>query len=660
MAVEQKLNKSRLEQLSEAQKKELIMRLRQVVAENGEATSETQLTAFVKYRDVTTKTSNDEIHSSLSTFLPEFMVPSQFTVVDAWPKTANGKIDRKALAKQGALQYDATHEAYYEEQSVENEDAQKLLKIWKDTLGNPNIGVQDNFFQVGGDSILAIQIISKSREAGISLTVNQLFAKPTIAQLVSSSSQQIRKIKAGRKEVSGAIGLTPIQHWFLEQNLDDPDWWNQSLLLEVRFKCKLGDMEKILNHLFRHHDSFRAKVSKAPVGWASFIDRGEDQFELDHLDLSETEQEEHEAIIIKLANTMHQSMKLNSGSLLKAAFIEFGDNQHSQLLLVAHHWAVDVVSWGIILDDLNTCARQYQQGTPLALPNKTTSIQAWADGLLFFSQSESVARELSFWEGQPYSECSDLPLDFNQKMLNNEGSTSIVQLNLSTEQTAKLKAQSIKQQYSLQKILLTAVTHALLDWTQQSAILVGQEGLGREERVDDVDLTRTVGWFTSYFPIVLELDPKVGIHVAVREISAQLDEIPGKGIGFGVLKYLSDHSGKLRDIPAPQIIFNYLGHIAGRNSEVTSFVPLDHQIGTARNPKSTRSSIFEINVLIRDNSLRLFWQYSEHLHAAKTIERLIEKVRGGLEEIIDNNNPGSGLGDFDLDEDDWNVIFEGD
>lgn len=620
----------------------------------------TQLAAFVKYRDAINKPSNEEIFSYLDKSLPSFMAPSQVTAVDSWPRTANGKIDREALLEQLTLQITCmSKDEVVETKSNESEDARKLLQVWRDTLGNPNIGLKDNFFQMGGDSILAIQTISKARQVGISLTVNQLFAEPTVAQLVSSPSQQINKIKAEQNEVSGAIGLTPIQHWFLEQNLDDPDWWNQSLLLEVRYKCELGDMEKMLNHLFRHHDGFRAKVSKTLIGWRSFINRTDAHFELDHLDLSETAQEEHEALITKLADTMHQSMRLNSGCLLKAAFIKSGDDQYSKLLLIAHHWAVDMVSWGIIEEDLNTLARQYDQELPFALPDKTTSIQAWVDNLQFFAQSESIARELSFWEGQPYSEYADIPLDFNQEMPNDEGSTRIIQLSLSAEKTAQLKAKSMERGYSLQKILLTSVTHALLKWTQQRFILVGLEGHGREEEIADVDLTRTVGWFTSYFPVVLELDPKAGIDIAVREISAQLDEIPRKGIGFGVLKYLSDHSKELRKIAAPQVIFNYLGHSADYDSETTRLLPLKDRIGVNRNPESSRAALFEVNAIIRNDSLQLLWQYSEHLHAANTIEGLVEKVRIGLGAITYVDNDNDSLDDFDLDEDDLNVLFGG-
>ena len=618
-----------------------------------------QLTAFIKFSDAIERPSDEAIRSHLNKRLPEFMIPNQILVIDSWPRTANGKIDRKALLRKTELQRPFTSEnEVMEMQPNENEDARKLLKIWRGVLKNPNIGLQDNFFQMGGDSILAIQTISKARQAGIPITVNQLFAEPTVAQLVSSPKQP-GKIKAEQNEISGSITLTPIKHWFLEQNPDDPDWWNQSLLLEVNSGCKFGDMENILDHLLRHHDGFRAKVSKTSTGWSSFINQADARCELDHLDLSKVAQEEHEVLITNLANAIHQSMRLNSGNLLKAAFIGFGHSQSPQLLLIAHHWAVDAVSWGILQEDLNTLARQNQQDLPLVLPDKTTSIQAWADRLHSFSRSETIAKELSFWQGQPDSECANIPFDFNQKMPNDEASTRIAQLSMSAEQTAQLKAKSIELQYSLQKILLTSVTYALAQWTQESAILVGMEGHGREERIiDTIDLTRTIGWFTSYFPVVLELNPKADINVAIREVSAQLDEIPRKGIGFGVLKYLSDHSEKLRKIPAPQTIFNYLGHRADHDTDPTLLVPLKDRIGTDRNPKSNRAAIFEINALIRGNSLELFWQYSEHLHAAKTIEGLIEKVRIGLEAVIDVNDYRNDFSNFDLDEDDLNVLFE--
>ena len=618
-----------------------------------------QLIAFIKFTDAIETPSDEAIFLHLNKRLPEFMIPNQILAIDSWPRTTNGKIDRKALLRKEKLQRSFTSEdEVIEVQTSENENARKLLNIWREVLNNPNIGLRDNFFQMGGDSILAIQTISKARQAGIPLTVNQLFVEPTVAQIVSSPKQPGR-IKAEQNEISGSIKLTPIQHWFLEQNPDDPDWWNQSLLLEVNCGCKFGDMENILDYLLRHHDGFRARVSKTSTGWSSFINQANTRLELDHLDLSKVAQEKHETLITKLANTMHHSMRLNSGNLLKAAFIEFGHSQSSQLLLIAHHWAVDAISWGIIQEDLNTLTRQNQQDLTLVLPDKTTSIQAWANSLHTFSQSETIARELSFWEGQPYSECANIPFDFNQRMPNNEASTRVAQLCLSAEETVQLKTKSIELEYSLQKILLTSVAYALAQWTEESAVLVGMEGHGREERIiDAVDLTRTIGWFTSYFPVVLELNPKEDINVAVREISAQLDQIPRKGIGFGTLKYLSDHSEKLKEIPDPQIIFNYLGRRSDHDTDPNILVPIKDRIGTDRNPKSNRAAIFEINALIRGDSLELFWQYSENLHAAKTVEGLIEKVRIGLEAIIDINDDKNDSNNFPLDEDDLNVLFE--
>jgi aryl carrier-like protein len=381
---------------------------------------------------------------------------------------------------------------------------QALAEIWCEVLGVEQVGVHDNFFHLGGDSILSIQVVSKARQAGFQLTPKQLFQHPTIAQLAEVAGTTIH-IPAEQGQVSGPVPLIPIQHWFFEQELAQPQHFNQALLLESRQGLDAELLETAIGHLLEHHDGLRLRFRRVEDGWQQFHQEATDETPLSVIDLRQLPAEEVAERLEAEATQLQASLSLGQGPLLRAALFELGGGGGERLLLVIHHLVVDGVSWRILLEDLQTAYQQLSRGERVRLPAKTTSFKRWAELLKEYAESESVGQELSYWEGEGRRQVKDIPVDYEGGH-NSETSVSSVTVRLSEEET-RILLQEVPEVYhtEINDVLLTALVEAYGKWSGEGRLLVDLEGHGREELGEEVDVSRTVGWFTTMYPVRLEI-----------------------------------------------------------------------------------------------------------------------------------------------------------
>ncbi|WP_242039624.1 non-ribosomal peptide synthetase [Anabaena sphaerica] len=588
-----------------------------------------------------------ELRNFLKQNLPDYMIPTVFILLDNLPFLPNGKIDRKALPAPDKARPDL--QAVFAAPRTQTEET--LVRIWSEVLRLDNVGINDNFFELGGDSILSLQVIAKANQAGLQLTPKQIFEYQTIADLALVASTN-KKIFIKQGIVTGSLPLTPIQNWFFDQELLDYHHWNQSVMLEVDQTCNPILLEQVVKQLILHHDALRLQFENTEFGWKSIISQPENISNFSIIDLSKLpEDEQYQAIEIK-ANALQASLNLSQGQLVKVALFKLGDNQPNRLLIIIHHLAVDGISWRILLEDLQTAYQQVRQSEKIQLPAKTTSVKQWAEKLQKYAKSETVKSEINYWLYQHNQNISPLPVDYP----NGENTVDLactVSVTLTPEETTSLLLEvPATYQTQINDILLTALVQTFQQWTANSSLLVNLEGHGREDILENVDLSRTVGWFTTIFPVLLDITAVVEPGAALKTVKEQLRSIPHKGINYGVLRYLSEKSitEKVQTLPEAEVTFNYLGQFDQIISQTSIFKPALESTGNNQSPRGKRNSLLEVNSLIVDGKLRLNWTYSKALHQPETVEKLaqeyLEKLRSLILHCLSPNAGGFTPSDF--------------
>ena len=340
-----------------------------------------RLVAYLVHRNRSTL-SAETLRSFLQESLPEYMLPSFFVWLEALPLNINGKIDRKALPAPDYAHLSLKNEYVEPQTEVERE----LAQIWRQVLNIERVGLHDNFFSLGGDSILSIQIVSRAAQMGILLTPKHMFQHQTIARLATVVETK-PVIEVPQTAISGDVPLTPIQHWFFEQQLPEPHHWNQAVLLSPRSQLDIHVLEQAIAHILYHHDALRLYFTLTEAGWQQRNAAGVKDIPLRVVNLSSLPQAALEEAFEAISTQVHRSFDLEEGSLLRAAYFTVGEGTPDRLLLVIHHLAVDGVSWRILLEHLQLAYEQLARGETVQLPLKTTSYQQWARKLLTYANS---------------------------------------------------------------------------------------------------------------------------------------------------------------------------------------------------------------------------------------------------------------------------------
>ncbi|MGB3122283.1 MAG: amino acid adenylation domain-containing protein, partial [Pseudomonas sp.] len=541
--------------------------------------------------------------------LPEYMVPTHLITLAKLPVTANGKLDRKALPLPDA----APQQGFV---APENTLQKALAAIWSDVLGVELVGLDDNFFALGGDSIISIQVVSRARQAGIRLSPRDLFQYQSIRSLaLVATFEQASVIDQG--PVSGEVILTPVQQGFFAQAIPARQHWNQSLLLTPREALEPARLEAALAQLINHHDALLLRFVQHADSWQQTHAAPVTDAVLWQSSADDDTQ------LAALCDEAQRSLDLAQGPLLRAVLVATADGSQ-RLLLVVHHLVVDGVSWRILLEDLQQAYRQ------APLPAKTSAYQQWAQQLQ--AHAHTLNGQLPYWQAQ--SADAELPSDNPAGGLQNRlGSTLETRLN--AEHTRQL-LQDAPAAYRTQvnDLLLTALARVVSRWSGQAAALIQLEGHGREDLFDGVDLTRTVGWFTSLFPVRLHADGE--LSTAIKSVKEQLRAVPDKGLGYGLLRYLGTPEVRecLEGLAAPRITFNYLGQFDRQFNESALFVPATQGSGQAQDPEAPLANWLTVEGQVYGGELSLQWGFSREMFQASTIQRLADEYSAELKALI--------------------------
>jgi amino acid adenylation domain-containing protein/non-ribosomal peptide synthase protein (TIGR01720 family) len=578
-----------------------------------------------------------DLREFLKRKLPDYMVPAAFVFLPSLPLTNNGKVDRKALPMPEPERPEL-NESF---QAPRNELERKLARIWGKVLSVERVGINDNFFELGGDSILSIQIIALARRQGIRLTPKQLFENQTIQELCAVAAVEA-DAQAVQENLAGDFGLTPVQSWFFEQNLEEPHYYNQAFLFDVSFSLNFDCLAGAIRAVDSHHDALRLRFSNRNGLWRQSYSPGDRAPALELVNLRDvailSQAEAIRAASVKAQSTLN----IEDGPLWRAVYFELGKNRPSKLLIAVHHLAVDGVSWRPLLEDLESAYKQISDGRQPQLPAKTASFKKWQGELLEYAAARKLQAELPHWSFAEASIGRDSGSD--EDSLANldagcEGDAHSLVKSLSAAETLTL-LQKIPGFYRCQSndVLLAALVLAWRQWCGKSAVHLALEGHGRESLLNELDVSRTVGWFTSIYPVRLEIAAPADRAGAVASIRNQLEAVPGKGVGYGVLRYLSGDLSLSR-LPAPQIIFNYLGQFERTLNDSTLFRLAEEDPGAWHSPAQRRRFAVEVTCVVVHQQMQLRWTVpaSSREAFASLFQGFVRHLEGLIEDCANSS-----------------------
>ena len=594
--------------------------------------------------------------------LPDYMVPSGFVVLERLPLTPNGKLDRRALPAP-----ETAPAAVRREPRTPSEEV--LCALFAQVLGVDRVGIDDNFFALGGDSIMSIQLVSRARKAGLTITPRAVFQHQTVAALAAAAAVAADGTDVVADVAVGSLPMTPIMRWQAEQG-GPLDRLNQAMLLRLPVGVREADLLGALQSVLDHHDGLRLRRTGDPVGADGQQDQAAAdtwQFEvlpagsvpasacLRRIEVSGLSDADLRACIAREAPAAECRLAPSSGTMVQAVWFDAGVEHPGRLLLTIHHLSVDGVSWRILLPDLSAAWEALVRGEPPALPARGTSFRHWAQRLAAHAQDEERVAELPFWRGMlgaPSVSLADGALDATR---DRAGTAGHLTLTLDAGQTGALLTRVPAAFHGgINDVLLSALAVALAQWCRRrgrgsgQAVLVDLEGHGREEVFTDVELSRTVGWFTSLYPVRLDAggidlaDAMAGgaaLGRALKSIKEQLRAIRDNGLGYGLLRYLNDETGaQLAEFAPPQIAFNYLGRFAAPGSADWAPAVEGDALGGGGDPAMALSHVLEVNALTLDGAdgpvLSANWRFAPALLSQGEVHELARSWFHVLEALV--------------------------
>jgi amino acid adenylation domain-containing protein/non-ribosomal peptide synthase protein (TIGR01720 family) len=563
--------------------------------------------------------SADSLREYLSKRLPEYMVPVHFIIMDEIPLTKNGKVNKNLLPVPACQESGTANFA-----APGNDREEKLLEVVAHILNKPDMGMKDNFIYHGGDSIKAIQVAAKLNEAGLSVRVRDILSNPVIEEMALCIEKH--GDRADYMPCKGSFKPTPVMLWFFSQNFQVENHYNQSVLLDFKREISAIELGMILDGLIRHHDSLRLNYD---------IESGEMYYNNNFLeltnrvelfDLSGFGRTEQEQQIRQLGSELKSNLDIGNKVPIKACIFNLGARGR-RILFTAHHLVMDGISWRVLLEDF---ARLYEYGGEdgaFVLPGKTQSIMRWANKLQEYAKAEAIG-QIEYWN-QIAAHDFVFPADYDSEGDSIDNSTTYTE-NIDEDET-RLLLHDANRAFGTEpyELMLAALVLAVGGLCGSSEVVMELEGHGREELFADIDISRTVGWFTSIYPVVLK---KYGqdLSVHIKAVKEQLRCIPDKGLGFGILKYLTD---ALPDSHKKHIRFNYLGE-ADNISYNHLFGIAGEDSGSESSGLNHMTSLIDINLIILNKRLNVNYTYSKLKFLNETICRLSQRFLDHLREII--------------------------
>ncbi|MFD7065176.1 amino acid adenylation domain-containing protein [Streptomyces sp. NPDC059906] len=557
-----------------------------------------------------------ELHRQLRTSLPSYMIPGATAVLSELPRRATGKIDREALPE--PVWRDTTPAT---STAVEDNDARsrELTGIWAEVLGLETVGPDDNFFDIGGDSITSIQVVVRAREAGIEFDPKDLFTHQTVRSVLAVASAVTESGAEGdssRLALTGKVPLAPIQRWMFALGLENVHRFPQSLLLD--FTADPGErvLQRALDSVVNHHDMLRARYTEQDGRWTQEYGPTGESVPLTRevLDPARSEAEQIEEFVA----TAHRRIHLSTGPVFRALWIDCPGG-HGKLFLVGHHVCIDGYSWNVLLDDLLRGLRT-PEDEEIALPAKTSPYRDWVASLQEWTESPEATRQLEYWQAQRGRGIPWLV------PASSEPRREVHTTELS-EELAQQLLREVPAGYSVEpvELMIAALNSAVLENCAQRELLVELEHHGRDALREELVLDRTIGWFTSLYPMLLTAPAEP--EELLKATKNAVRSLPGSGQGYGALRFLAG-----KDLPSGgDIRFNYLGRFDALQSLAEGVSLSSHTLGDHASRPLDGGPALNITTFTLAGRVHVRWDYrSDRMTAAQVAalaDRWAERIR---------------------------------
>ncbi|SHJ98997.1 non-ribosomal peptide synthase domain TIGR01720/amino acid adenylation domain-containing protein [Clostridium cavendishii DSM 21758] len=560
-----------------------------------------------------------ELKAWLSNYVPEYMLPNRFIYVKEFPLTSNGKINYNMLPMDNIVEKEVI--------PFKNEYEKQLISSMKEVLGISHISIKDNFYQLGGDSIKAIQLSSKLKNKGLDIKVKDILSKDNVYEIASTIKNNNKMLVYDQKLSEGNIRKTPVIEWFFSQEFNEKNHYNQSVMIESLNTNKLDNIEKAIKKIVEHHDVLRLGYNKNTNQLFYKNENVGKKVGVNIYDLTDIDENKRNQKLIELGYLQKSSLNFEKDYLFKVSIFDI-ENKKQLILLTAHHLLVDGVSWRILVEDFINCLISFESNSRLILPSKTSSYQEWADKLYEYSKNDFYEEKI-YWNKILEKKIS-FPIDFD-KGIDSIRTSQTVDIVIDSQLTKEV----IKQAYDIygidvNEILIIMLAITINNISNEREMLIELERHGREIIDDSIDISRTVGWFTSMYPLYLYIENEE-LNYKIKNLKEQIRVVPKKGFNYSIIKYLKK---EFNNTNLKLVRFNYLGdfdNILKNNKFTISFINSGQDIG----PNNHLTSLLDINSLILNEKLNINITYSKNKFKEKTIKDFADKYVKNIEEFVE-------------------------
>ncbi|MFK3873282.1 condensation domain-containing protein [Pseudoalteromonas rhizosphaerae] len=565
--------------------------------------------------------------------LPKNMIPAKYYyVTEGWPTNVSGKVDIKRLLAQEVELSD--------HQANESEMQNYLLSVWKKFTKNDDIDVNSNYFSSGGDSIISIQIAAEARKKGINISVRDFLKYQTIKSLAAVLEQRHIK-ETGVEAYSGESQMTPAQLAFFDKGYANPNHYNMSVCLELKTDIKLSDFKLGIKDILARHDTLRQRFDRHLVEKGlCFVDSFYEQMSEQAIEYRKFDAQALDSadFIKQHSQEVQKNFDIEQGQLFKAIFFDI-ENGPSKVAFFAHHLVIDVVSWQIIMAELESILMQSIAGQKCNLAPQKYNIKAWGDALVAYSNSKVLANEAPYWVEEISKPKPWLPLiPDDKKIAPQRDAISSEFVEVSVEHSRYLTI-NCKEIFSsdINEILLSILLLAYRRWSSNSILLLDMEGHGRNQTIEGIEPSGIVGWFTTHYPLALETKGKDDFVSILNNVKHKYQALPNHGIGFGLLRHMSKEH-EIEDLAQEfcenALVFNYLGEVDSATSSSDIWKLSSTDLGVNRSVDNVDVSPVVITGMYKDNSLRFNFSYSKNKISQTSVRVFADHFASVIEEDV--------------------------
>lgn len=580
-----------------------------------------------------------DIKNFLLEKLPGFMVPQYFRKMDRIPLTANGKINYSVLKEISIIEDDCPQN---ENNYINNDSKQKVISdIWKKVFGIKNIDVNTNFFELGGDSIKAMQLIANLHSLGYKIEISDLFSHPTIYALTDYLKDYLSEPKYvnysvynqssityidfdSEKIITGELLPTAIQKWYMVRSKKDLDNFNMYEFLHFKEHLNIDILKATFKILSLHHDVLRTKCQN--------IDDLDFKFQICDDKISNTclymfdyinknvDRKSLEEDYFKVKSCIN----IKSGINIGLGVFRLQDGDH--LLICINHMLIDAYSWKILLEDMMRVYNMLLSNKSIQLPSKTASFKEWSECIYDYANSCDFSKEIQFWDSI-YDSSNNIFKTIYESDFKDFGK---IHINIETEHIQKL----IRSKIAINEILISALVKSIINVFSVENVLINLESYGRDIPFVNKDISRTVGWFTVKYPILILAEKDLTVAQILPKVRNNLKNIPNKGFHYDVIKYIKSQRLSLFTNFEPTVSFNYLGQY--NDLELGDSVQRSEKLYSIHESIDvTRFFDLDINSRIINEKMHIELVFNKNIFQKETIKQLCECYKTELEKLID-------------------------